>query len=759
MADNIGVKGKVVFAGTTTGIQGLEVFAVDFDPINDEQILNSNSKPAITQADGSFDIRYSVDAYRQWYDDGPDLVVRVQVPGGRLVYESDERSNVTAPILDVGMIEIHKNNVEGWLVTCATLDPTNGDAVWLTKGNLIEPLIDGAKVFPKLTERAKTATQSINFMNYKFYVDDEVVTSFKSPSPFVQPINGSKLVGEKLQEVLKSQSKKIPVRVLVWNFNLEPLLALVSAVLFSGLSSLIALIFSISLVPFLLAMFFVGFIGGLTLGVLFGDTARDVKRYFGVSDSKVETRAFLSLWSVMHARVVVIDGTTGFVLGSSIARGYFSDNEHLIHDARHGGGLIHDVNVMITGPAVEHLDRSFATIWNQSGGEPLTPATGQKELMAGQPAPGAPSRILTAPELAPVQVIRTLPADTFKAEHTGFGGVPKQVKGKLGIPAGETAILEAYQRAIAQAKNFIYIEDQYFTCKEIVDALIHRMKAIEDLQLILVINVKPDHYDYRKKQIDRIKQLKKAITKNPDRIQIHTLWSCAAAKPKMDIMPIEIHSKVGIIDDNWATVGTANLDAASMNQIDTVSTEDTDDAVFKQRGTWKRRIMYGFYPILKPLIASALAIGGHYAFRQETQHANPNFSDHPSRFVDLNLMIYSDVEGEPKNDFVEAFRKELWAEHLGLMSSDPKLNNPGKPGSGWAAQLWKDQEEAKFKDTKKQTNHPAKVLAWQPHLGHKEYLAARGLTPAAFCIRKKADVFDLEKSQWEVLKLNEKCEK
>ena len=755
MADNIGVKGKVVFAGTATGIQGLEVFAVDFDPINDEQILNP--KPAITQADGSFDIRYSVDAYGQWYDGGPDLVVRVYVPGGRLIYESDERSDVTDPILDVKEIEIHKNNVEGWLVTCATLDPTNGDAVWLTKGNVIEPLIDGAKVFPKLTELAKTATQSINFMNYSFYVKSEVVTSFQL-SPFVQPINGQKRVGEKLQEVLKSQSKKIPVRVLVWNFNLEALVALVSAVLISGFSSLIALIFSISLVPFLLVMFFAGFIGGLIAGLLFGDTARDVQMYFGRSDSKVQTRAFLSLWSVMHARVVVIDGTTGFVLGSSIARGYFSDNDHLIHDARHGGGLIHDVNVMVTGPAVEHLDRSFTTIWNQSGGEPLTPATGQKELLAGQPVPGAPGRTLKALDLASVQVIRTLPGDTFKGEHTGFGGVPKQVKGKLGIPAGETAILEAYQRAIAQAKNFIYVEDQYFYCKEIVDALIHRMNVIEDLQLILVLNVKPDHFDYRKRQIDAIKQLKTAIKKNPDRIQIYTLWSCAATTTKMDIMPIEMHSKVAIVDDNWATVGTANLDAASMNQIDTATGYDTLIGSLFDWPTWVKVIAVPGYLLLKGLVLSALAIGGHYAFRQKTQHANPNFSDHPSRFVDLNLVIYNDVGGQLPSGFVEAFRKELWAEHLGLMPTDKDLNK-GTAASGWATKLWIKQEDAKFQNTNKKTNHPAKVLKWQPHLGNKEYLAARGLTLANYCIRKKADVFNLDKSEWKPFNLNEDCEK
>lgn len=752
---NFGVKGKVVFPGTTNGIPNLEVFVVDFDPINEEQILNPESKAVFTQRDGSFDIRYSVDAYRQWYDTAPDLVVRVCAPGGRQIYESKEFSDVVVPILDVGTIEIHKDNVEGWLVTCATLDPTNGDPVWLTEGNQIETLIDGAKIFPRLTERAKTATKSINFMNYKFYVNSNVITSYSSPAPFVQPTKGQKLIGEQLQQVLKTQSKKIPVRVLVWDFDTEHVAALILGVLTTGVASLIALLLSASLLGILIVMFFgvvAGVAGGLTLEAIVThfkpvDTADHVKKYFSGGDSAVETRAFLSLWSVMHARVVVIDGETAFVLGSSITRGYFSDDKHLIHDARHGGSLIHDVNVQVTGPAVEHLDRSFAMLWNQAGAIPVKPTVNQKAVVA--------------PDVAAIQVIRTLPADTFEQEHTHVPGsipsVPKLTKGKLGIPAGETAILEAYQRSIAQAKDFIYIEDQYFTCREIVNALIHRLNAVPDLQLILVVNVKPDHFDYRKKQIDAIKQLKKI--QNNQRVQVFTLWSCAEAKPKMDIMPIEIHSKVGIIDDKWATVGTANLDTASMNQINTVSSHDIDDGGLTNIPTWAKVIFFPFYITAKAAVSSALAIGGHFAFRHPTQHANPNFSEHPSRFVDLNLVIYNDVAGKPQTDFISNFRKELWAEHLGLLPTDPLLNNPGALGTGWATQLWSKQEDAKFKATKSQKKHDAKVLAWRPKLDHKEYLDLRGLTPAAFCIRKTADVFNLEKSEWKPLTLKEKCEK
>ena len=58
----------------------------------------------------------------------------------------------------------------------------------------------------------------------------------------------------------------------------------------------------------------------------------------------------------MHAKAVVIDGTTAFVLGATFLQSYFCADDHLIDDARHGGALIHDVSLKVEGPAVEHID-------------------------------------------------------------------------------------------------------------------------------------------------------------------------------------------------------------------------------------------------------------------------------------------------------------------------------------------------------------------------------------------------------------------
>ena len=64
------------------------------------------------------------------------------------------------PVLKIATIQMHRANVEGWLVTNATLDPTHpkldaatGAPVTWTKGNRIEILKDGETVFSEADRR------------------------------------------------------------------------------------------------------------------------------------------------------------------------------------------------------------------------------------------------------------------------------------------------------------------------------------------------------------------------------------------------------------------------------------------------------------------------------------------------------------------------------------------------------------------------------------------------------------------------------
>ena len=149
------------------------------------------------------------------------------------------------------------------------------------------------------------------------------------------------------------------------------------------------------------------------------------------------------------------------------------------------------------------------------------------------------------------------------------------------LPHGETGVLEAYQRAIMKAEEYIYIEDQYFNSEEIVEAIKARMIERPQLEVIIVMNPRPDIGGYHPHQTGLIKDLIKAGSE--DRVAVFTMWTCDPANPKLEVAPVYVHSKVCIIDDRWVAIGTANVDGASMNAA-AMADHPAGDSVLELRG-------------------------------------------------------------------------------------------------------------------------------------------------------------------------------
>src|SRR5680860_1484993 len=177
---NQGVKGKIVDFQSQEGLKHpkLKIKVIDFDPFFNEDDLLAIGTIDDLDADGNFELTYSPDAYKLWIGDRkPDIVVQVFGEGCRLLFESKERKDVEIEILDVGKIEIHKDNIEGWLVTNASLDSKIAQPVALSQGNKVKYLIDGAEMFPAITEAVRSAQESINLMtlNFEAFVMDDGV--------------------------------------------------------------------------------------------------------------------------------------------------------------------------------------------------------------------------------------------------------------------------------------------------------------------------------------------------------------------------------------------------------------------------------------------------------------------------------------------------------------------------------------------------------------------------------------------------------
>jgi phosphatidylserine/phosphatidylglycerophosphate/cardiolipin synthase-like enzyme len=707
---------------TGTKVEDLTVKVVCFDPTFKEDDILATGKP---DEQGEFELNYSPADYRVWRKDvNPDLVVQVFTPDGRLLCETKEEENVTAEILALPDIKIHQEHLDGWLVTHATLNPENGGPVALFPGNEIHHLVDGDAVFPAVTQAAKGAEILFNLMNLAFAVDSDLITEFKSNfDPLKQPPANCKSVMEAtLEEELLKKNPDIPIQVLVANIPLSA-----------------------------------------------SDTASEVRKFF--KDKNVKASDFHKGFNILHARAVIYDGLCSIppgspadrelcaiLMGSSLKQSYFSDARHAIRDMRHKGSLLHDVNLQIAGPAVAQINKTFRTFWKATG---QTPAVAKPVKITQRPA---------ADNVASVQVLRTLPGDIFKLKDPGDED----------LPHGETGILEAYQRAIHNAERYIYFENQYFTSPEIVDALLNRLTETNrsKLELIFVLNFRPDLPGYSDRQVDIINRLKAAAATHGHKIGAYTLWSRAdipkqnpQSKTVYEIMPIYVHSKVAIIDDTWATVGTANLDGTSMNyhQIGLLA-----------GGYFAEKFLDIFYPGINPVkfvwdkfwltfifLAAAMALEVAFtptvvlaligaiihvirnfseivevitetpdlfkliasAAVRKSQHALPHRSDQPGRNLEMNLVIYNGIAGQPGNQVIRQLRERLWQEHLGLAALPADLQNvPPAPGVLNWVDVWDTRAEAHRVAIQNErllpNNETTKILKWASKTHANHYLSA-----------------------------------
>src|SRR5207249_4867371 len=109
-------------------------------------------------------------------------------------------------------------------------------------------------------------------------------------------------------------------------------------------------------------------------------------------------------------------------------------------------------------------------------------------------------------------------------------------------------------RALEVAKDFVYVENQYLTCVEIVDAILAAMQREPALQLICLLNVRLGISGYDGWQREAIERLLAGLGPEAQRAGLFTLWKREAGADTTGrpvVMPVYVHSKVAIIDNAW----------------------------------------------------------------------------------------------------------------------------------------------------------------------------------------------------------------
>ncbi|HUF28753.1 MAG TPA: phospholipase D-like domain-containing protein [Gemmatimonadaceae bacterium] len=293
----------------------------------------------------------------------------------------------------------------------------------------------------------------------------------------------------------------------------------------------------------------IGARGDLEVSVLLNatlllDTAKSLRRFLAsVGAHGIQLRGVGHFPRLLHAKMIIIDGTDAFLIGSPFVNGYWDDRRHRPVDPRRprrelAGRPLHDVSVRVTGPVVDGLDAMFCELWND-----------------------AP--VVSADETRPLAPHRT------PASMPSVGGALRLVRtlspgASPGMPEGATEILDACLDAIDSARSLIYIEQQYLSARPVVAALAAALRREPALEIVAVLNQNPDITAYRAWQTARLAEW--GLLEHP-RVGVFALWSTEPRDTtgRLAINQVFVHSKVLAIDDRWATIGSANLDGVSLH--------------------------------------------------------------------------------------------------------------------------------------------------------------------------------------------------
>ncbi len=225
-----------------------------------------------------------------------------------------------------------------------------------------------------------------------------------------------------------------------------------------------------------------------------------------------------------HEKIFVIDDEIAYVGGIDMSTFDGDRFDTPAHVARATMGW-HDATSRLRGPIVGDVARHFSMRWHEVTGERLP-----EPVVAG--AAGAST----------VQLVRTIPEKIYRA-----------------VPTGDFRILEAYHRALRSAQRLIYLENQFLWSPHIVALLADKLAdpPDDDFRLVIVLPSKPaTGADETRGQLGVLAE----ADKGAGRMLACTPYARAGAHAD----PIYVHAKIGIVDDRWMTIGSANLNNHSL---------------------------------------------------------------------------------------------------------------------------------------------------------------------------------------------------
>ena len=265
-----------------------------------------------------------------------------------------------------------------------------------------------------------------------------------------------------------------------------------------------------------------------------------------------------------HQKVVTFDGKVAFAGGLDLTNSRWDTCEHAPGDKRRTFGEkeyppFHDVMIAVDGEAARELDALSRKRWKSATGHRLKPVS-----VGGDPWP--PEQRVDI-EGVSVGIACTLP--------------PKN--GEPGVHHVETLYLDM----IAAARDYIYIENQYFTSEKVGAALEARLREPGGPEILVVTRLLShgwlEEMTMHVLRTRLVRQLRDADTEG----RFHAYYP--HVEGLCDGTCVDLHSKVMVVDDEWMRIGSSNLSNRSMG-VDT----ECDVTVEAQGDARVRKAIRGF---------------------------------------------------------------------------------------------------------------------------------------------------------------------
>lgn len=236
----------------------------------------------------------------------------------------------------------------------------------------------------------------------------------------------------------------------------------------------------------------------------------------------------------VHHKIVVIDAALAFIGGIDLTHHRWDTREHLPTDPRRRGingrpyMPVHDTQLCVSGPVVADIAAYLRENW---------PA-GRAPSEVDSPEDCWPDDLPVHFERINAGVCRTLPAP----------------------PAAQPVreVEAFYLAAIGRVRHSLYLENQYFTCTRIAEAIARRCREAPALQGLLVGMERPKTPVELHTMGHGLQRFSRVLAANGASQRVPLVAALC------DGAGINLHSKLGLFDDRWLTVGSANLNRRSM---------------------------------------------------------------------------------------------------------------------------------------------------------------------------------------------------